>query len=76
MSCNDILIWKQWDSNLDSNVTGNHILIVLNKESFWMRYMYSTCISPNPQPTTVNYYTNYIVQFISNLWELCLCSVL
>ena len=54
MSCNDILIWKQWDSNLDSNVTGNHILIVLNKESFWMRYMYSTCISPNSQPTTVN----------------------
>ena len=76
MSCNDILTWKQWDSNLDSNVTRNHILIVLNKESFWMRYMYSTCISPNPQPTTVNYYTNYIVQFISNLWELCLCSVL
>ena len=34
MSCNDILIWKQWDSNLDSNVTRNHILIVLNKESF------------------------------------------
>ena len=24
MSCN-ILIWKQWDSNLVSNVTGNHI---------------------------------------------------
>ena len=41
MSCN-ILIWKQWDSNLHvvSNVTGNHILIVLHKESFWMRYMY------------------------------------
>ena len=34
-----------------------------------------TCISPNPQPTTINYDTNYIVQFTSNIWELCLLPV-
>ena len=58
------LIWKQWDSNLVSNVTGNHIhvhaVIIVYKESPLMRYMcICTCISLNPQSTTVNYYTNY-----------------
>ena len=62
MSCN-ILIWKQWDSNLVSHVTENHIhvhvhaVIIVYKETPLKRYtcMYMYII----QSTTVNYYTNY-----------------
>ena len=61
MSCN-ILIWKQWDSNLVSHVTGNHIhvhvhaVIIVYKESPLKRYTCictCTCISSNPLLSTI-----------------------
>ena len=72
MSCN-ILIWKQWDSNLVSNVTGNHILIVLHKDSFWMSYMYMYITQSTTHYCQLLYQLYSTVYIKSGSFVFCLC---